>query len=84
MAMGTTLIFPCSVPEGELYAAAARQRGEQVVAVVVAADPGRPPSIDQLRDHVKQELPAFAAPRELVLVDQLPRTLLGKVERHAL
>jgi|SRR5215467_12763378 len=30
--MGTTLIFPCSVPDGELYADAARQRGEPVVA----------------------------------------------------
>src|SRR5712672_66205 len=32
MAMGTTLIFPCSVPDAELYAQAAKQRGEPVVA----------------------------------------------------
>ncbi len=38
--------------------------GEQVVAVVVPADPSRPPSIDELRDHVKQELPGVRrAPR---------------------
>lgn len=30
--MGTTLIFPCSVPDGALYAEAAKQRGERVVA----------------------------------------------------
>jgi hypothetical protein len=30
--MGTTLIFPCSVPEGTLYAEAAKWRGERVVA----------------------------------------------------
>ncbi len=58
--------------------------GERVVALVVPADQAAPPSLQQLRDHVKQELPAFAAPRELVLVERLPRTLLGKVERHAL
>ena len=58
--------------------------GERVVAVVVPNDPDEPPSLDEVRDHVKQELPAFAAPRELALVDRLPRTLLGKVERHAL
>ena len=58
--------------------------GERVVAVVVPNDPDEPPSLDELRDHLKQELPAFAAPRELALVDRLPRTLLGKVERHAL
>jgi hypothetical protein len=31
-AMSTTLIFPCSVPAGERYAEAARQRDEKVVA----------------------------------------------------
>ena len=30
--MGATLIFPCSVPDGQRYAEAARRRGEQVVA----------------------------------------------------
>ena len=58
--------------------------GERVVAFVVAADPADPPSIDDLRDHVKQTLPAYAAPRELVLVDALPRTTSGKVRRSEL
>ena len=83
-AVERVLATHASVAEVAVIGRADPEWGEQVVAVVVAADPGRPPSIDQLRDHVKQELPAFAAPRELVLVDQLPRTLLGKVERHAL
>jgi O-succinylbenzoic acid--CoA ligase len=50
----------------------------------VARDPDAPPRLDELRDHVKVELPAFAAPRSLELVDELPRTLLGKVERRSL
>jgi O-succinylbenzoic acid--CoA ligase len=58
--------------------------GRRVVAVVVASDAGDPPSLGALRDHVKQELPAYAAPQSLELVDRLPRTLLGKVERHSL
>jgi O-succinylbenzoic acid--CoA ligase len=58
--------------------------GERVVAVVVATDPSTPPSLDDLRDHAKQQLPAFAAPRQVDVVDRLPRTLLGKVQRHAL
>jgi acyl-coenzyme A synthetase/AMP-(fatty) acid ligase len=33
---------------------------------------------------VKAELPAYAAPKELVLVDALPRTALGKVQRSRL
>lgn len=58
--------------------------GEQVVAVVVPADAAEPPTLDELRDHVKAELPAFAAPRALEVLDELPRTLLGKVDRQAL
>jgi len=58
--------------------------GQQVVAVVVASDPANPPSLAELRDHVKAELPAFAAPRSLELLPVLPRTLLGKVDRQAL
>jgi o-succinylbenzoate---CoA ligase len=55
--------------------------GQRVVAFVVAAEPGRPPSLDSLRDHVKEQLPPWCAPRQLVLVDALPRTALGKVRR---
>jgi O-succinylbenzoic acid--CoA ligase len=58
--------------------------GARVVAVVVATDPALPPTLDELRAHTKAELPAFAAPREVEVVEALPRTLLGKVERKAL
>ncbi|MGH9135168.1 MAG: AMP-binding enzyme, partial [Ilumatobacteraceae bacterium] len=53
--------------------------GEQVVAFVVAGDD--PPSLDELRAHVKAVLPAYNAPRALVLVDDVPRTALGKIVR---
>ncbi|MBK5221962.1 MAG: long-chain fatty acid--CoA ligase [Acidimicrobiia bacterium] len=55
--------------------------GQRVVAVVVPTDAGSPPTLDDLRRHVKEQLPAFAAPRELELVASLPRTALGKVVR---
>jgi O-succinylbenzoic acid--CoA ligase len=58
--------------------------GARVVAWVVSADRGRPPTLDELRAHVKERLPAYAAPRELVLVDDLPRTALGKIRRKLL
>ena len=38
----------------------------------------------ELRAVAKERLPAFAAPRELVLVDALPRTALGKAQRASL
>ncbi|MBU6328703.1 MAG: fatty acid--CoA ligase family protein, partial [Acidobacteria bacterium] len=58
--------------------------GQVVTAVVVPADPAAPPSLEQLRDAVRAELPAFCAPRRLELRGALPRTSLGKVERRSL
>jgi O-succinylbenzoic acid--CoA ligase len=58
--------------------------GARVVAYVVPADRADPPVLDVLRLHVKATLPAFAAPRELVLVRSLPRTALGKLRRSSL
>ena len=50
--------------------------GQRVVAFVV----GRL-TLDEARELVKAELPAYCAPKELVVVDALPRTALGKVRR---
>jgi len=58
--------------------------GQRVVAVVVAADPGDPPTLQGLRDLVRARLPVAAAPKELVLADSLPRTALGKIRRALL
>ena len=58
--------------------------GESVVAWVVAADSAAPPTLDDLRSMVKEELAPWAAPRRLVLVDALPKTAIGKVRRHDL
>jgi O-succinylbenzoic acid--CoA ligase len=58
--------------------------GQRVTALVVPADPADPPTLDELRDAAKRELPAYAAPRELVLVAELPRTGMGKLLRRAL
>ncbi len=58
--------------------------GQVVTAVVVPTDAASPPTLDALRDHVKQTLPAFHAPHRLVLADALPRTELGKLRRAEL
>ena len=55
--------------------------GQRVVAVVVPTDPAAPPALDDLRDWVKRELPAHAAPKEVEVVRALPRTAGGKVRR---
>jgi O-succinylbenzoic acid--CoA ligase len=56
--------------------------GERVVAWVVPNEGG--PSLEELRQMVAEGIAPWAAPKELVLVDELPRTSAGKVRRRAL
>jgi O-succinylbenzoic acid--CoA ligase len=55
--------------------------GQRVVAWVVPAHRDTPPTLTELRALVKDQLAAFAAPRELVLAESLPKTSLGKIVR---
>jgi o-succinylbenzoate---CoA ligase len=52
--------------------------GERVVAVVAAADPADPPTLELLRLHVKERLPRYAAPSRVVMVDAVPMLPNGK------
>jgi O-succinylbenzoic acid--CoA ligase len=56
--------------------------GARVVAHVVPS--GAPPTLDELRAAVKELLPAWCAPKELVLRESIPRTAIGKIRRSAL
>jgi O-succinylbenzoic acid--CoA ligase len=56
--------------------------GQRVVAWIVTD--GSEISLDALRDHVSSVLPRFAAPRQLVIVERIPRTALGKPRRNEL
>ncbi|MCB0996744.1 MAG: AMP-binding protein [Acidimicrobiales bacterium] len=60
--------------------------GEVVTAhVVPSADaPAGSPTVDDLRSHVADTLAAFKHPRRVVLVDELPRNALGKIQKHRL
>ncbi len=54
------------------------QWGEQVTAVVVPADRADPPTLELLRLHVRQQLPRYAAPSRVVIVDAVPMLPSGK------
>jgi o-succinylbenzoate---CoA ligase len=58
--------------------------GQRVVAWVVPSDPSDPPTLEELRELVADSLPRHKAPRELVIVDHLPKTFSGKLRRGAL
>lgn len=58
--------------------------GERVVVAVVPADPGRPPTLDDVRAHVRERHPVAYAPKELHVLDALPTLPGGKTDRRAL
>jgi len=58
--------------------------GSHVRALVVPARSEDPPSLEELRAHGAEQLARFKLPRELQLVEEIPRTSTGKVRRGAL
>jgi O-succinylbenzoic acid--CoA ligase len=55
------------------------QWGQRVVAWIVPSS-AVTPSLEEIRQHVKRELPSFCAPSELRVVHEFPTTTLGKVD----
>jgi O-succinylbenzoic acid--CoA ligase len=73
-----------AVSECAVFGVTDERLGQRVaVAVVLAADADAP-SVAELRAHVEQTLDATAAPRELHVVDAIPRHGIGKVDRREL
>jgi len=58
--------------------------GEIGVAVVVVRPGGHPPDLDALRDHARGRLAAYKLPEAIVVVEDLPRTAMEKIDRTAL
>ena len=58
------------------------EMGEELRALVVVSDPALPPA--DLLDHCRTQLAGYKCPRSLEVVDQLPRTAMGKLDKRAL
>jgi fatty-acyl-CoA synthase len=56
----------------------------EVGLVVVVAAPGREPTLEALHEFAGDRLARYKLPKSLVLVDDLPRNVTGKVSRDAL
>lgn len=59
------------------------ERFGQVVASVVVLRPGAELDRTALADHVKRHLAAYKAPREMFVLDVIPRTAAGKIDHKA-
>ncbi len=59
-------------------------RGEVPVAFIVAKSPGTPPEAAALEELCRRKLASFKVPRAFIVVERIPRTALGKVQKHLL
>ena len=57
--------------------------GETPVGILVPA-PGETPDIDAITDRVHHALARFKHPRQLIVLDELPRNTMGKVQKNIL
>ncbi|UED88088.1 acyl-CoA synthetase [Streptomyces profundus] len=73
-----------AVAEAAVTAGPDPDLGERVIAWVVPRDPGSPPSLEELSDHVVGQLAAHKRPREVRFLAALPRNELGKVLKREL
>jgi len=70
-----------SIADAAVVGLPSEQNGEDVVAAVVLADGA---TLDEraVRDYVRTQLAAYKVPKSVVGVDDLPRSLIGKVLRR--
>ena len=58
--------------------------GQRVVAFIVPANTSAAHSLTEWREFVAESLPRFMAPRQVVVINSIPRSALGKPQRQAL
>ena len=58
--------------------------GRRVHAIIQAADPADPPTLDEVRAYAKERLHPFKVPKSVEIVDEIPRSAATKVNRGAL
>ncbi|BBX27571.1 o-succinylbenzoate--CoA ligase [Mycolicibacterium alvei] len=73
-----------AIAECAVFGVPDERLGQRVAAALVLTPGSSAPDVAELCGHVAQTLDATAAPREVHVVDELPRRGIGKVDRRAL
>lgn len=58
--------------------------GDKAILAYVSLHPGDNPSAEMIRTFLKDKLPAFMIPSFIIILDDLPKSISGKVDRKAL
>jgi acetyl-CoA synthetase len=75
------------VAEAAVVGATDETTGQAIVAFVILrseAGDGGPDVVKELRDHVAKEISPIAKPRQIMVVEELPKTRSGKIMRRLL
>uniref|UniRef100_UPI0012FB6AA8 non-ribosomal peptide synthase/polyketide synthase n=1 Tax=Nocardia crassostreae TaxID=53428 RepID=UPI0012FB6AA8 len=60
------------------------QPGDQRIVAYVVPEEGVAPAVDAIRDGAVERLPSYMVPSALVVMDRIPLTVNGKLDRRAL
>ncbi len=83
----SALVSHPKVAEAAVVGAADPMTGQAIVAFVILrseAGDGGPDVVQELRTHVAKEIGAIAKPRQIMVVEELPKTRSGKIMRRLL
>ena len=83
----SALVSHPKVAEAAVVGATDPTTGQAVVAFVILrseAGDGGPDVVQELRSHVTKEIGAIAKPRQILVVEELPKTRSGKIMRRLL
>jgi fatty-acyl-CoA synthase len=71
------------VAEASVIGVDDEQFGQRLAAFVVLKD-GAPATPDLLKHHVRENLANYKVPRDITILDELPRSSTGKIVRREL
>jgi acetyl-CoA synthetase len=83
----SALVSHDKVAEAAVVGATDETTGQAIVAFVILrseAGDGGPDVVSELRTHVTKEIGAIARPRQIMVVEELPKTRSGKIMRRLL
>jgi acyl-CoA synthetase (AMP-forming)/AMP-acid ligase II len=78
-----TLAMHPELAEASVIGVDDEQYGQRLAAFVVL-EPGASATPDSLKQHVRENLANYKVPREITILDELPRSSTGKILRSEL
>lgn len=73
-----------AIADSAVFGVTDARLGQRVAVAIVLRNGAAAPTVAELREHVAATLDPTAAPREIHVVEQLPRRGIGKVDRREL